>query len=303
MLDSIALVKILAAVITALGEPKTSPGTPSGVTQLGMYDRTEDFIGGGALPQNISDPGQFQDLKASSWRGAARVWLATYGPVWNFPIMFIGHFGVGFASKFAAPKISLGTLFLAAQFVDLLWPSLLLLGIERVDINSSPAPLPLTFSYYPVSHSLVMALVWAGLFSGVHFALRRSWRGAWVLGLVVVSHWVLDWIVHVPDLAVYPGGPRVGLGLWLIPIGAQLAELFLFVAGVLLYLRVTRATDRVGRWALVLLLAFLFSIQVSNALGPPPPSVSAVAWVGQAQWLLVLWGYWVDRHRAERLPT
>lgn len=217
--------------------------------------------------------------------------------------MFIGHFGLGFAAKSAAPKVSLGTLFLGAQFVDLLWPTLLLLGIERVDINPQASVLPLTFSYYPVSHSLVMGMVWSGVLGLGHFAVRRNWRGACVLGLAVVSHWVLDWIVHAPDLPLYPGGPRVGLGLWLIPLGGQLAELLVFVVGVMLYLRATRANDRVGRWALALLIAFLFLIQVSNALGPPPPSVSAVAWVGQAQWLLVLWGYWVDRHRAVQFPT
>lgn len=217
--------------------------------------------------------------------------------------MFIGHFGVGLAAKSAAPKVSLGTLFLAAQWVDLLWPTLLLLGVEHVELNSPRASLPLTFSDYPVTHSLLLGLVWAGLFSIAYLWVRRSGRGAWVVGLAVLSHWLLDWVVHVPDLPLFPGGPRVGLGLWLIPAGAQVFELLLFVVGVLLYLRATRPKGGMGRWLLALLIAFLLLTQMSNALGPPPPSVSAIAWVGQAQWLLVAWGYWVDRHREPRATS
>lgn len=211
--------------------------------------------------------------------------------------MFIGHFGVGFAAKSAGPKVSLGTFFLAAQFADLLWSTLLLLDVEQVEINTTPGQLPLTFTHYPVSHSLLMALVWAGLFAGVYFAIQKDLRGSVVLGLAVSSHWCLDWIVHVPDLPLYPNGPLLGLGLWQMPLGAHTVELSIFVASVLLYVRITRAKDRLGRWLLVGLVTFLVLIQLSNAVGPPPPSVSAVAWVGQSQWLLVLWGYWLDRHR------
>ncbi len=212
--------------------------------------------------------------------------------------MFIGHFGVGLAAKPAAPKVSLGTLFLAAQFVDLLWPTLLLLGFERVEINAPPDPLPLTFTHYPISHSLVMGVVWAVLFGAGYFAVRKDGRGSLVLGLAVLSHWWLDWLVHVPDLPLYPGGgPRVGLGLWLFPLGAQAAELLLFALGVVLYVRATYPRDRMGRWLAVCLVVFLLLIQLSNALGPPPPSVGAIAWVGQSQWLLVAWGYWLDKHR------
>jgi membrane-bound metal-dependent hydrolase YbcI (DUF457 family) len=213
--------------------------------------------------------------------------------------MFLGHFGVGFGAKAAAPRVSLGSLFLAAQFLDLLWPTLLMLGVERVRIISAPVlgP-PLAFVHYPISHSLLTALVWAGLFALIYYALRRSRSAAWVLGALVVSHWVLDLIVHYPDLPLYPGSAvRMGWALWSHPVVELVLELTIFAVGAAFYLRATRAADTTGRWAVWSLMVFLVLIQIANTFGSPPPSVSALAWVGQAQWLLVLWGYWADRHR------
>jgi len=213
--------------------------------------------------------------------------------------MFIGHFGVGFGAKAAAPRVSLGSLFLAAQFVDLLWPTLLMLGVERVRILSGPVQgPPLAFEHYPISHSLLAVCIWAVLFALVYYALRRSRLGAWVLGLLVISHWLLDLIVHYPDLPLYPGSAqRVGFALWSSPLIELLLEFAIFVVGVGLYLRSTKARDATGKWALWSLIVFLAVIQTANTFGAPPPSVTALAWVGQAQWLLVAWGYWVDRHR------
>ena len=215
--------------------------------------------------------------------------------------MFIGHFGIGFAGKAAAPRVSLGALFLAAQFLDLLWPTLLMLGIERVRIvPGATAATPLLFEHYPVSHSLVAVLAWAVLVGVIFFAMRRELRGAVVMGLLVASHWFLDLIVHQPDLPILPNGPMVGLGAWnSVPLTIAL-ELAFFGLGVWLYLRSTAARDRVGTWALAALVAFLLMIFVANLLGDPPPSVGAIAWSGQAQWLLVLWGFWIDRHRTAR---
>jgi hypothetical protein len=213
--------------------------------------------------------------------------------------MFIGHFGVGFAAKRLAPAVSLGTLFLAAQFIDLLWPTFLQLGIERVRIAPGiTAATPLDFEHYPYTHSLAAVAVWAALFGSAYWLLRRDRRAAWVVAALVVSHWLLDLIVHRPDLPLAPGGvTRVGLGLWSsVPLSLAL-EAAIFAAGVALYLRATRASDAIGRWALSGLLVFLLLTHIGNLFGPPPPSVAALAWVAQAQWLLVLWGYWVDRHR------
>ena len=213
--------------------------------------------------------------------------------------MFIGHFGVGFGAKALAPKTSLGSLFLAAQFIDLLWPTLLLTGLEQVRIEPGITRVtPLNFVHYPISHSLLAVVGWAVLFAAVYAVLRRYPRGEIVLGLAVVSHWVLDFVVHRPDLPLYPGGTQLfGMGLW-SSVGATLAvELPIFAVGLWLYLRATEATDAVGRWALWGLVGFLIAVYVANLFGAPPPNVTALAWVGHAQWLLVAWGYWVDRHR------
>jgi membrane-bound metal-dependent hydrolase YbcI (DUF457 family) len=213
--------------------------------------------------------------------------------------LFIGHFGVGFGAKAVAPGVSLGSLFLASQFIDLLWPILLLNGVEQVRIEPGITRVtPLDFVHYPISHSLLAVIGWAGLFAAVYLFLRRSRRGAVVLGLAVVSHWLLDLVVHRPDLPLYPGSTDLfGLGLW-SSVGATLAvELPIFLAGLWLYLRATEASDAVGRWALWGLVGFLIAIYFSNLYGAPPPNVTVLAWVGQAQWLLIAWGYWVDQHR------
>jgi hypothetical protein len=217
--------------------------------------------------------------------------------------VFLSHFGVGFGAKAAAPKTSLGTLFLAAQFVDLLWPSLLLLGIEKVEITPGITRVtPLDFTDYPITHSLIATLLWATLFAAAYFLLRKYPKGAWVCGAAVISHWVLDLLSHRPDLPLVPGGAtRVGLGLWNSLPATLLVELGIFVIGVWLYIRSTRPLDRTGTIALWSLVGFLSVIYFSNIFGPPPPSVIAIAVVGHAGWLLVIWAYWIDRHRVAHL--
>jgi len=219
--------------------------------------------------------------------------------------MFIGHFGVGFGAKAAEPRLSLGTLFFASQFVDLLWPTLLLLGVERVAIVPGITKVtPLDFIDYPISHSLFFTLLWGLLFGLVYWLLRKNVKGALVLGLCVISHWLLDLLVHRPDLPLYPGDSmKVGLGLWNSLPATLLLEGAIFAVGVVLYSRVTQATGRAGSYGLWGLVGFLVLIQLANVFGPPPEEVMAIAWVGQAQWLLVAWAYWVDRNRLVRTST
>ena len=213
--------------------------------------------------------------------------------------MFLGHFGIGFGAKAAAPKTSLGTLFLAAQFTDLLWPSLLLAGLETVEIVPGITRVtPLDFTNYPITHSLVAVLVWSVLFAAAYWLLKKYPKGAWVCGAAVLSHWVLDALTHRPDLPLVPGGAaRIGLGLWNSLPGTLVVELAIFSIGVWLYLRSTRPLDRVGTIALWALVGFLGVIYFGNLFGSLPPNVTALAWVAQAQWLLVIWAYWIDRHR------
>lgn len=213
--------------------------------------------------------------------------------------MFIGHFGVGLGAKSVAQKTSLGTLFLASQFIDLLWPSLLLLGIESVKIAPGTTELtPLDFTHYPISHSMLAVAVWSVMFGIFYFIVRRSILPAVICGSLVASHWLLDALTHQPDLLLRPGGTaKVGLGLWNYPSLAICIELLIIAGGLFLYLRTTKPMDRIGSLGLWFLIAFLVIIYIGNVFGPPPPSVSAIAWTSQAQWLFIALGYWVDKHR------
>jgi hypothetical protein len=163
-------------------------------------------------------------------------------------------------------------------------------GITRVT--------PLDFVAYPVSHSLAMAAAWGVLFGLVYWAVRRYRAGAWVAGACVVSHWLLDLVVHRPDLPLVPGGTaKVGLDAWSsLPLTLVL-ELAVFGAGVAMYARATKAADRFGRHGFWGLVVFLLAIYLGNVFGPPPPGVTAIAWAGEAQWLIVVYAYVLDRHR------
>jgi len=213
--------------------------------------------------------------------------------------VFIGHYAVGFAAKRLAPKTSLGTLFLSVQFVDLLWPILLLLGLEHVRVDpGNTVVTPLDFYDYPITHSLLGAVAWSLVLGLIYFAARRYSQGAWVVEACVFSHWALDALSHRPDLLLVPGGQtHVGLGLWKSLWGTILVEGGIFAGGVILYWRLTDARDRVGRcafWSLVVLLAVIW---VVNLASPPPPGPKEIAIVGLAAWLFIPWAYWIDRHR------
>jgi hypothetical protein len=215
--------------------------------------------------------------------------------------MFLGHFGLAFATKKAAPKTSLGTLVFAAQFADLLWPILLLLGIERVRIVPGIlAASPFDFTSYPISHSLVAQLGWGALLGLIYFAIRRDGITALLVGGLVPTHWVLDFIAHRPDMPIFPGGPKYGLGMWnSIPLTISV-EYVLFAAGIALYVSATRAKDTSGNLALWSLVALLGVVYPASMFGPPPPSMQALAWSAIAIWLTVPWAAWADRHRQLR---
>jgi len=214
--------------------------------------------------------------------------------------MFLGHFAVAYAGKRVAPRTNLGWLFFCAQFADMLWPVLVMQGVEIVHIApGDTAFTPLRFDYYPWSHSLFMDVIWGVVLASMYYTLRRDRNGAGVTFVLVVSHWVLDWISHRPDMPFYPGGVwRVGLGLWNSVPFTIIVESLMFAGGVWIYMTLTEPKDRIGHigaWALVV---FLIIIYVANAFGPPPPNVMAIALAGLLGWPLTLLPWWTDRHRA-----
>jgi len=213
--------------------------------------------------------------------------------------MFIGHYAVGLAAKRLEPRLSLPVLLAAPQVLDLLWPVFLLSGIEHVEVApGDTAFTPLRFDSYPWSHSLVMSIVWGVAFGAIVRARGASIRGAAIVAALVVSHWVLDFASHRPDMPLWPGaGPLLGLGLWRSVPATLVVEIGMYAAGVALYATRTRAKDGTGTWSFVGLIVFLFAAYIGNVLGPPPPSAGAVAASGLALWLVPLWGIWIERHR------
>ena len=216
--------------------------------------------------------------------------------------MFIGHFGIGFGAKSGQQKIPLGTFFLAAQFLDLLWPTFLVFGLESVTIEPGNTKMtPLHFISYPYTHSLLLAIAWSLAFALIYYLIKKNKSSALLLGLCVLSHWILDLLVHGPDLPMLPGeSAKYGFGLWNSPPIAILLEGFIFFGGLFLYVKNTRALNKTGKYSLWSLVIFLLIIHAMNILGPPPPDVQSIAWAGQLQWLFVIWAYWVDRHRGHR---
>jgi hypothetical protein len=215
--------------------------------------------------------------------------------------MFIGHPATSFAAKRFAPNVSLGTLFAATMWIDLVWPFLLIAGVEHVRIDpGNTAFTPLDFYDYPITHSLLSVIGWSLAAAIVYRLVRRPWREAAIVGALVLSHWVLDFITHRPDLPLWPGGPKVGLGLWSSVPGTVAVEVAIFLAGLVMYLRATTARDRIGSIALWALVIFLGIIYVMNITSPPPPNAGAIGYVGLAQWLFIPWAWWIDRHRQVR---
>lgn len=212
--------------------------------------------------------------------------------------MFVGHLAVALGSKKIESKVPLAVAVAAAFGIDLLWPILLLTGAESVRIAPGiTAFTPLDFVSYPWSHSLAMVLVWSVLAALVAKAWLKDTRVALVLGALVLSHWILDWVTHRPDLPLWPGGPLVGLGLWNSVPATLAVEGSLLAIGVWAFLSATSSAGRAGMGAFVALLLLCVATWVSGPWSPPPPSATAIAWVGLALWILIPWAGWIDRRR------
>ena len=203
--------------------------------------------------------------------------------------MFVGHYGVSFAAKKAEPGVPLWVLFIAVQLLDVLWAPFVLLGIEKVRIVPGfTASNPLDLYYMPYTHGLLAAIGWSVVaFLAYRFAVRAApTRAAAIVGLAVFSHWVLDFLVHRPDLPLYDNTAKVGLGLWNLPAVALGLEALLLFGGMWLYLRHTAR-----RTAMLVFGAIMLGIQVYVFFGPPPASdkaAAATALIGYAVFAVVI---------------
>jgi hypothetical protein len=216
--------------------------------------------------------------------------------------MFIGHFAVGFAVKKFAPRTSMAALLAAALFLDILWPIFLLLGWEQARIDPGNTRFtPLDLCNFPWSHSLLISIVWATAFALIYHRLEHYKPGTIAIWLLVVSHWILDWITHRPDMPLYPGSPRFGLGLWNSIAGTMIVEIAMLAAGVTLYSSATRARDRIGHYAFAAYVLLLLVSYIADRFSPPPASMSEIAWTGLiASLILIPWAWWFDHHRDPR---
>jgi hypothetical protein len=213
--------------------------------------------------------------------------------------MFVGHYAVGLAAKRLAPRASLGALIAAPILLDLLWPIFLIFGWEYVSIEQNPNPfLRLQFQSYPISHGLVAVIAWATLFASIYLGVTRYIVGAITIWLGVVSHWLLDYIVHLPDLPLYVGGSRfLGRGLWTHPKITMAIELSMLTLGILIYLRTTKARNAIGTFAFWLFIFALVGLYAAVIFAPPPSSVKKLAIGAMFSWLFVAWAWWIDFNR------
>lgn len=215
--------------------------------------------------------------------------------------MFIGHFGLSFAAKKVAPKVSLAILFVATQFVDILWPFLVMFNIEKVTITPGYTKMNvLEFIHYPYTHSLFMGVVWGILTALIYFFLKKDTRGAIVIGLCVLSHWFLDLVVHTTDLPITPfGDSKVGFGLWNHVAATMIIETAIFLIGLFIYTSVTRTKNKKGSWGLWSFVVLLIPISLSFTFGPAPKQADNTLFISFSilMAVIVFFAGWVDRNR------
>lgn len=214
--------------------------------------------------------------------------------------MFVGHYGVSFAIKSLDKRIPLWLLFVAVQFVDVLWAIFVMIGIEKVRITPGiTATNPLDLYYMPYTHSLIAALLWsvAG-FAVYKFAFKGTNYAAFLVGAAVFSHWVLDLIVHQPDLPLYDDTYKLGLGVWNYPAIAFALESGLLFAGIFLYLRSTTAVSTAGRFGMLIFGVILLILQSVVFFGAPPPSPLAAALTALVSYIVLAAAvYWLEKKR------
>jgi hypothetical protein len=211
--------------------------------------------------------------------------------------MFIGHYSAALiaATNRDAPK--LGTLFAAAQIVDIGFFTFVLSGAESMRITPGTTVMnPMDLYHMPYTHSLIGTLVWAAGFTLILRLFGAGWRGAMIGGLVVVTHWFLDLIVHAPDLTLAGAPPKLGLGLWNYPMIEMPLEIGITAGALWIYLRTNAPIGR--SLAVPVLILFFAVVQSVNWFAPPRVlDVSVPISALLAYGLAILLAVWVSRTR------
>lgn len=216
--------------------------------------------------------------------------------------MFVGHYGPSFAAKALKKRIPLWILFLAVQLLDVFWSIFVLLGIEKVRIIPGiTAVNPLDLYYMPYTHGLLTALAWSLLGAAAYRWFRREdgWPAAGIVGAAVFSHWILDLLVHRPDLPLVDNRFKVGLGLWNYPLLASALEVAFLFGGMYFYCKETKPVTRAGRYGMVVFGVVMLAVQAAVFFGPPPTSDRAAAVTALVLYAMFAGiAYWLERQRA-----
>lgn len=212
--------------------------------------------------------------------------------------MFVGHYAAALAAKAVAPRAPLWTYVIAAQAIDIGWAGLVMAGVEKVRIDPSLPGSALDLYHMPFTHSLPAVVLWSLAALGLARAFRLPWGAAIAIALTVFSHWLLDLLVHRPDLELWFGGAKVGLGLWNYPVPEQAVEIGLLGLGAAAWAW-TRGKGGQSLWPVLVFAAILVAVQViemvmpssggTESLGPSALAVYLV--MGAIAWAL-------DRRRA-----
>ena len=215
--------------------------------------------------------------------------------------MFVGHYSASFLGKALAPRVPLWVFLLAAQLVDVAWVVFVLLGVERFHLDPTLPSNPLVLDHMPYTHSLLGTLAWAAAAAAIVAARPRfgTARAALAVAFVVCSHWVLDVLVHRPDMTLFGGEPRLGLALWNWPLLAYGTELAL-LAGAAAFSVTHRRVGADERRAIARGVGGLVVLQTLIVFGPLPPSPTAMVFSGLASFLGVTW---VGARLERRLAT
>ena len=222
--------------------------------------------------------------------------------------MFVGHYSVAFAAKSEENRIPLWVLFIAVQFLDYIWATLVLLGIEKLRvIKGFTAGSMLDSYFHPYSHSLIAAILWS-VVASIGYRPLCSWLGytysksaAFIVGLAVFSHWILDLIVHPRDLPIYDNAWKVGFGLWNYRAPEFALEIGLLAGGIMLYVA-RNVLSGARKTAVIAFGVALVVVQIGDTYVPRTPlSDKATAmgvWIFYT--LFVIIAFWLENVGSRR---